>query len=859
MPVIDSADPTSPSTVVAALDDVTLRSAECCAGQGQTEDVGYYADSARLASLEYNEEFADVPKVCFTESERDILAANAASEVPPAARASSLGTESQKDRTFTGAQITALRQKFDILASEDGTVHSTKFHELLDSEMPVTMATKLFEQLSGDDSDTITFSQFTHGMRLICQQSWQEQASFVFGLFDLDGDGKIDKDELLIALTKAAKLGAVDMPKKTVDKLFASLCSALGINSSGSCTLAELFETLEKHPYLRPAFSFHPLHFIAPHAPEHSNKSTNSTDVDSKSTKFWHLTEDAIEHSIADVEVKGFRGFDTVAWIWIGGYIAGSIALAVTAAQDYAKLGYGMRVQIARAGGANLNFHAILLLGTMLRNSCSFLCHFPRISKLFPLSVTVPMHKGVAVMNVLWACVHTIGHGINYGQAYSYNTSIQYVFTDKKQQGWVDNVSAGATGFALCVLLFAIVAGYILAHGLQRKISWAFEIFYFSHFLTIVYFVVMFIHAPHSKWWLVGPFGLYILEWGYRLCRRNVLAPVLKARALNCGATCLELQRPATFRTWHAGAYAFINIPEIAFFEWHPITISSSARRPGNTIVFNIKGQGKGTWTGRLADAATAKGASLTIEVKDGSKVATASIQSKGSYVSASSNEGIPEAVKLTAYLDGPYGAPTQDVFLHKHSILVGAGIGVTPSGAILDSVLYRCKHSEAGEHQRAHNLNQLERLDFCWLNNDLDCTEWFTPLLASIEEEIEQHPDETLARLIHTHIFLTSLNSKSEKEAVAIHLAIDALTATDEISAGFDFESRGSIHPIIGLKEKVHPGRPNWELLLKHLMEQSPAPDDICIFFCGPPAVGEGIAAAARKLGKIKFQQEVF
>jgi hypothetical protein len=703
-------------------------------------------------------------------------------------------------------------------------------------------------------------------MRKICQLSWEEQADFVFGLFDIDGDGKIDKSELLTALNKAAKLSALDMPKKTVDKLFASLCKILNIESTGYFTLSELMEVLESHPFLRPAFSFHPLQFIVPHEAG-STKQLKAGASLRNGANILALTEDAIEHSIEEVEVKGFRGFDLVAWIWVAGYVAGSIALAVHAANEYRKLGFGMRVQVARAGGANLNFHAVLLVGTMLRNSCTFISHYPMLARLFPLAVTVPMHKGIAVMNLLWACVHTIGHGINYGQAYDYHTGVNYVFTNKERQGWVTGVSAGASGIALFVVLLAMIAGYVAGHALHKKVSWAFEIFYFSHFLAIMYFIVMFIHAPKSKWWIVGPFGLYVVEWIFRLCRRGYPAAVVNAKALPCGATMLELERPATFGAWQAGAYAFINIAEISPFEWHPITISSAAQRPGNTIVFNIKSQGKGTWTGQLADAVDGKDGEN--KKKDGWKVWSRRYDLENfrrrDWKSAScevvnGNDDTRRQAgwkQLSVYLDGPYGAPTQGVFQYKHSIIVGAGIGITPSGAILDSVFHRCKHAD-GDHRHVSNLHRLERLDFCWLNNDLDCTEWFTPLLAAIQQEIELYPDEILANLIHTHIFLTSLNSKSEKEAVAIHLAIDALTGTDDISAGFDWEAHRTSHPIIGLKEKVHPGRPNWDNLLKHLLAQSPAPSDICVFFCGPPAVGEGIAAAALKL-KIKFQQEVF
>lgn len=44
----------------------------------------------------------------------------------------------------------------------------------------------------------------------------------------------------------------------------------------------------------------------------------------------------------------------------------------------------------------------------------------------------------------------------------------------------------------------------------------------------------------------------------------------------------------------------------------------------------------------------------------------------------------------LHVYIDGPFGAPTSQIFHAQHAILIGTGIGVTPFASILQSIMHR-------------------------------------------------------------------------------------------------------------------------------------------------------------------------
>ena len=75
--------------------------------------------------------------------------------------------------------------------------------------------------------------------------------------------------------------------------------------------------------------------------------------------------------------------------------------------------------------------------------------------------------------------------------------------------------------------------------------------------------------------------------------------------------------------------------------------------------------------------------------------------------------------------IDGPYGAPAEDVFNSEVAILIGAGIGVTPFASILKHIWYR---------QRRGNLGALKRVEFIWVCRDAPSFGWFQSLLQEVE-----------------------------------------------------------------------------------------------------------------------------
>jgi NAD(P)H-flavin reductase len=62
----------------------------------------------------------------------------------------------------------------------------------------------------------------------------------------------------------------------------------------------------------------------------------------------------------------------------------------------------------------------------------------------------------------------------------------------------------------------------------------------------------------------------------------------------------------------------------------------------------------------------------------------------------------------LVVYIDGPFGAPTSQIFRAQHAVLIGTGIGVTPFASILQSIMHRYWQAR----------NTCPKCQYKWTNN---------------------------------------------------------------------------------------------------------------------------------------------
>uniref|UniRef100_A0A1X7TN72 Ferric oxidoreductase domain-containing protein n=1 Tax=Amphimedon queenslandica TaxID=400682 RepID=A0A1X7TN72_AMPQE len=169
-------------------------------------------------------------------------------------------------------------------------------------------------------------------------------------------------------------------------------------------------------------------------------------------------------------------------------------------------------ISIARGAGACLNFSPVVVLILMYRHIATLI----RLSFLFPLDKFIKLHKIVGYTIIVLSLVHFLAHLANFSyieindSIYSNSSMVQYLF-GVGTIGWVYG-SAGLTGLLLLIILIIM---FICSLPVVRR-KGKFEVFYWSHCLYIIWYIVLILHGPHFWKWFVGPAIVFIIEKIFR-------------------------------------------------------------------------------------------------------------------------------------------------------------------------------------------------------------------------------------------------------------------------------------------------------------------------------------------------------
>jgi hypothetical protein len=150
--------------------------------------------------------------------------------------------------------------------------------------------------------------------------------------------------------------------------------------------------------------------------------------------------------------------------------------------------------------------------------------------------------------------------------------------------------------------------------------------------------------SPILGWWLLVPITLLLTEKLHRIIRTFIPVQVTVMHAekdmvglsIHVGVHASSSYRP--------GQYIFLQIPSISRFQWHPFTVSTIAE---DRITLHIR-TSAGDWTRALYEQV------------------------------ARTN------TRFTCSIDGPYGSPSREFYRYDKTIIMAAGVGMTPFSAIL-------------------------------------------------------------------------------------------------------------------------------------------------------------------------------
>ena len=281
----------------------------------------------------------------------------------------------------------------------------------------------------------------------------------------------------------------------------------------------------------------------------------------------------------------------------------------------------------------------------------------------------------------------------------------------------------------------------------------------------------------------------------------------------------MEIQFRKPSMKYKAGQWLFINIPSVSQHQWHPFTITSCPYDP----YVSIHVRQVGDWSKAVGDALGA-GPSQEKQFDD--------LDPMGMYEIALANGQKMPGIKI----DGPYGAPAEDVFDNEIAVLIGTGIGVTPWASILKNI-WHLRNSP-------NPPRRLRRVEFIWVCKDTTSFEWFQTLLSSLEaqsNEAASIPGREGPEFLRIHTYLTQRVNPDMLQNIVLH----------SVGAAKD--------PLTELKSRTNFGRPDFTKLMAAMRDgildqtyigglEGMIKTNVGVYFCGPNTAARDIKYACKQ-----------
>ncbi|XP_062510064.1 NADPH oxidase 5-like [Corticium candelabrum] len=465
-------------------------------------------------------------------------------------------------------------QHFSMVAGADRQIGIGDFKKALHVKESF-FAERFFTLFDKDNNGTISLQELMGGLGLLTCGSEMDKLRFLFEVYDVNGNGFIEPLELKDVLKSCMDESRLKFSDDKLEELTEALFQDADTDGSGTISFDELKVELDKHPGVLENLTISAANWLRPPPPRKPR--TFSSYVPHQ------LTWKYIRNNLRLV-------FTIIAYLFV------NTALFIYNALSYKDL--GVAVMIARGCGMCLNFNCTFILVLMLRKCLTWLRSTPMGPNL-PLDHNIELHKIIGIFIAIFGGVHTAAHYVNLAVITSQPNATyewwEYAFTARTDLGWVSG-TAGITGFLLFLMILTMVS---CSQPAIRRNGF-FEVFYYTHMLYWIFYIVMILHAQHFWKWFLVPGIIYILE---RILRSQFVklaryghTYILEGILLPSKVVHLVISRPHGFN-FQPGDYCFVQIPSIASYEWHPFTISSCPEQE-DVIWFHIRCVG--TWTNRL-------------------------------------------------------------------------------------------------------------------------------------------------------------------------------------------------------------------------------------------------------------------
>ena len=153
---------------------------------------------------------------------------------------------------FTAEQISKLYSHFKGVSNSDDHNYKINLHEFQTAlQLPSTDFTeRIFAAFDTDDSSEIEFDEFVLGLSALTPDATiEEKATFCFGVYDIDGNGHIEKGELKQILTfSLGSNSSVHLSEQQIDAVVEATFKQMDTDNNGGISLQEFIQAAKQNP-----------------------------------------------------------------------------------------------------------------------------------------------------------------------------------------------------------------------------------------------------------------------------------------------------------------------------------------------------------------------------------------------------------------------------------------------------------------------------------------------------------------------------------------------------------------------------------------------------------------------------------
>ncbi|KAK8604577.1 hypothetical protein V6N13_099513 [Hibiscus sabdariffa] len=613
-----------------------------------------------------------------------------------------------------------------------------------------------------------------------------------FHLCDTNMDGRIHERDIKQVISLIWPINKLSIKHEEAEEYAALIMEALDVQHQGYIQASE-FEALFKASLPR-----------------------GSSTVSYKKNHHRHQKQESL--SKAEVLFRSYwrRAWIVLLWLMICFALFTWKFIQYSHRSAFQVMGYCLST--AKGAAETLKFNMALILLPVCRNTLTWLRKNPGFSSVIPFNDNINFHKLIAGGIVIGVILHGGTHlacdfpRISGSDRSVFRQTIAARFGYQQPSYFqILDTTEVATGIAMVILMmiaFSLATKWPRRRSPSlprsvRKVT-GYNTFWYSHHLFVLVYALLIVHSmflfltvnfiEKTTWMYIAiPVLLYAGERMTRVLRSGFSqVKILKVRLYPGKVLSLKLRKPEGFRH-KSGMYIFIQCPQISPFEWHPFSLSCGPEDDYLSVHIRTLGD----WSYQLY--------SLFQEAK---------------------LTGPKQYPKI--YIDGPYGASSQDHIKYDIVVMVGLGIGITPFISILKDIATRLKNSTI--NHAACGEGSLEKTPLkaylYWVTREQSSFNWFMDVMKEIAETNQKQS------VVEIFNYLTSVYEEGDARSALISIVQSLYQA----KYGIDIVSRTPVHTQFG--------RPNWFNIFSKLARRHRGAR-IGVFYCGPKAL-------ARELEKL-------